>query len=204
MKIDKNIETVYDLVEQYDFTELPESARSYILSEMTETEYQELRTTVKEVRKTFMHDVEPDIAAQSGSIQDMHILIRFMRYPVQLYKVAAGIILLIGLFAWLQQSGRVDRDKNSLATNDTLYVRKTDTIFTKVFDTIRIVSVNGSDGRSAHTRKDQMGKSAVHSLPSDCNVELCPAELERIQDLTMKNNITNDSILKDFLGSVNL
>jgi len=69
MKTDKRIEKAYDLVEQFEFSELSEPDKLLILSVMTESEYEQMRITLKGINHTFKNDVEPGFMLQHLSRQ---------------------------------------------------------------------------------------------------------------------------------------
>jgi hypothetical protein len=202
MKTNENIEKAYDLVERFEFSELSEQDKSYILSVMTESEYHQMRTTLMDIKNSFENDVEPGLLLQQSSHRGNNRFIRFINYPVQLYKVAVSILIVVGLYALYQDARHDQLDKKLSAGNDAVVVHSPDTIFTKVYDTIRIVTT-----RIIYTKNEQkqsdLNTSDNRMSNFDCNKELCPNELDRIKDLTLRNNITNDSILKDFFVTLN-
>jgi hypothetical protein len=59
MDANQNIERAYELLEKFDFNELSEKDRLYILSVMTENEYGEMRDTIKDTDNFFVKSVEP-------------------------------------------------------------------------------------------------------------------------------------------------
>jgi hypothetical protein len=57
-----------------------------------------------------------------------------LKQPVQMYKVAAAIIVLTGLFSFVHFTNLHDQNSNSLS-NDTIFIYKTDTVYSRILDT---------------------------------------------------------------------
>ncbi|MCE5320425.1 MAG: hypothetical protein LLF93_04885 [Bacteroidales bacterium] len=59
MSSDKKTNRVFELAEQFEFSELLDMDKKYILSVMTEKEYNDLRNTINSLSNYFMKDIEP-------------------------------------------------------------------------------------------------------------------------------------------------
>jgi hypothetical protein len=127
--------------------------------------------------------------------------IQFIKLPVQLYKVAASILIAFGLYAIIQYS--MPHEKNSLlSSGDTNIIYKTDTIYARLVDTVNIIKTktvyilqkaeNFTSGKILSNVK----------IDYDCKKEICPDEVVEIKELTFNNNISRDTLLKDFIVSL--
>jgi hypothetical protein len=203
MKTNENIEKVYDLVEQFEFSELSEPDKLYILSFMTENEYNDMRAVLKGITKVFKNNAEPDFKTHQSPGKEKSKLLRFIHYPVQLYQVASCIVILFGLYFLFQNAIQHKEGKSLSSITDTSVIYKADTILARVYDTIRIGTTKVTYSKNEHNKMETKELTANSQINYDCNHELCPGEVERIKDLTLRNNITNDSILKDFLVTLN-
>jgi hypothetical protein len=140
MNANQDMEKIYEFLEKSDFTELSEKDRTYVLMSMTEAEYNNLRSTLKDTEILFSQslDSEPDGAVYASLIgrkENKNRIFRILRYPVQFYKVAATIIVLTGLFSFIHFSNLHEQYNDSLS-HDTIYVYKTDTVSSRIADTL--------------------------------------------------------------------
>ena len=140
MNTNQDMEKIYEFLEKSDFRELSGPDRKYVLLTMTEEEYNNLRSTVKDTELLFSGDQElkPDVlvyASLIGMKENKNRIFRILRYPVQFYKVAATVIVLTGLFSFIHFSNLHEQNINSLS-NDTIYVYKTDTVPSGIVDTL--------------------------------------------------------------------
>ena len=100
MRNNKNIEKVYELIEQYDFAELSEPDKLLVLSVMTESQYTEMRNTVDNLKLELANDIEPVINIPTIEKKDSDGRIkRFLFYPIKFYQVAASIAIMISIFS---------------------------------------------------------------------------------------------------------
>jgi len=197
------IEKAYDLLEQFDFTELSEEEKLDILSVMTESQYNEMRKTIHDMKVVLDKDIEPLTGVNGISRYTAKSkFLRFIQYPVQLYQVAASIALILLTYFIIQKT-----DQNSitrvLANNDTVFVYQMDTVYTTVYDTVRIREI-AAPGHLKYSKKPGNKKPKINTAPTaDCNRELCPNEVGKITVLNKTNNMARDSALKGLLLSLN-
>lgn len=142
MNENQDMEKIYDLLEKFDFRNLSEQERNHVLAEMTAEEYNNLRATLKDTEIHFSNalELEPEGSAYSSLIsikKKKYRIMRILNQPVQLYKVAASIILLTGLFSFVHFTNLHDQKNNSLS-NDTIFVYKTDTVYSRIADTLKL------------------------------------------------------------------
>jgi hypothetical protein len=90
-----------------------------------------------------------------------------------------------------------------LATTDTVIVHKTDTIYSRITDTIRVIAYKINPVMPAVKEYNTAERPlAVIKSPSDCEKELCPDEAEAINELSMKGSFSNDSMYREFTVSL--
>jgi hypothetical protein len=140
MNANQDMEKIYEFLEKSDFRELSEPDRNYVLLSMSEEEYNNLRSTVKDTEMLFSNsrDSEPDksiYTSLNGMKENKNRILGVMRYPVQFYKVAATVIVLMGLFSFIHFSNLHEQNNESLS-NDTIFVYKTDTVSSRIVDTL--------------------------------------------------------------------
>ena len=147
------IEKAYDLLEQFEFTELSEEEKLDILSVMTESQYNEMRKTIYDMKVVLDKDIEP-LTGVPGILRytARSKFLRFIQYPVQLYQVAASIALILLTYFIIQKTDQ-NSTSNILASNDTVFVYQTDTVFTTVYDTVRIKEI-AAPGHLKYSKKD--------------------------------------------------
>ena len=134
MTNDNNIQRIQELSEQFDFVELTPEQQQIVLAEITEEEYILLRQTISETTSFF--DEEPRLIIAGDSVKptlDDHqnerssIFSRIINYNIPLYKIAAAILVLFGLYTLFP--GSTETTPNSLAdqTNEdnTTYISDT-------------------------------------------------------------------------------
>lgn len=140
MNANQDMEKIYEFLEKSDFRELSEPDRNYVLLSMSEEEYNNLRSTVKDTEMLFSNsrDSEPDksiYTSLTGMKENKNRILGVLRYPVQFYKVAATVIVLMGLFSFIHFSNLHEQNNESLS-NDTIFVYKTDTVSSRIVDTL--------------------------------------------------------------------
>jgi hypothetical protein len=201
MKANRNYEDVYELLEQFDFNELSDKDRNYVLSIMTRDEYISLRSTLKDTKTLYSNS--PEIALDNSIYNSLinksnkkNIIIKILMHPVKLYQVAALIILIFGIYAIIQYSVLPEKNK-PLAVIDTIYLHKTDTVYSKLIDTVRIIKekiVYVSKDKSINNPPKLL---SITKYKFDCNKEICPNDIDRIKELTFNNNISIDTLFND-------
>lgn len=197
------IEKAYDLLEQFAFTELSEEEKQDILSVMTESQYNEMRKTIHDMKVVLDKDIEP-LTGVPGlpRYTSGNKFLRFIQYPVQLYQVAASIALILLTYFIIQKTDQ-NSTSNILASNDTVLVYQTDTVYTTVYDTVSI-GETAAPGHLKYSKKPGNKKPKINTAPTtDCSRELCPNEVGKITVLNKTNNMARDSALKGLLLSLN-
>src|SRR5450759_3680467 len=143
MKANPYLEQVYELLEQFDFKALSEKDKIFVLSKMSEEEYTKMRSSIKDTEVFFLNSSEPNLNEMlfSSIIQTNHkpnILIKILNQPVKLYQFAACIVLIIVIYTLKQYSDLPDKT-SSLPAKDTIFIQKTDTVYSKLADTVWIL-----------------------------------------------------------------
>jgi hypothetical protein len=199
---------VYELLEQSDFKDLSENDQKFVLSVMSETEYNQMRLTIGNVEAYFdqNQDMEPGKLELNNTGVKKN-LIQFVRRPVPLYQVAASILILLGLF-FAYNHYQTPKPESMLALNNTIPMHKTDTIYLKITDTVRVVveklvyitpSVLDT---STSLMASNESKIAV-TTELNCDKNLCPDDVEIIQSMGTNKATSLDSVLKGFVVSLN-
>ena len=201
MKANENMERVYELLELFNFGELPEQDKSYILSVMSENEYTNLRSTLTDTEILFANAEELNLneslyKALINKRKNENFLIRVLKQPVQFYKVAASVLIILGLFSIFHYTNLNDNNKKK-ASNDTIYIYKTDTVYSRFVDTVKLIK----EKIVYITQKkepDQSLKLLSSAKPDyDSSKEICPNDIDRIKAFVFNNNVSNDTLFKN-------
>lgn len=205
MKAGQNIERIYELLEQFDFSELSAKDKNCVLSEMTEVEYYNMRETISDTQSLFEHTDEPKLETSPDGL-NMKIkykspIIKLINRPMQLYKVAALIAVTFAISAVVRFPGKYEKD-NVIAMYDTVYIHKTDTLFTKIVDTVRIITEKIVKVPEEKTVSVAEKTIPSHIKESDCSTEICPGDIEQIKRLAYSSDISKDTLLSDFIVAI--
>ncbi len=203
MKANENIEKVYELVEQFDFEELSEHDQFMVLAVISEVEYCAMRFSIKETQLYFAQDDLPILKATSFVREPRpNVLLRFLKQPIPLYKVAASILVMVGLFAGYEMI-KPKQNKFFASAQNITTAMKRDTVFVNILDTLeiikeRIVYVERIECAQMAQVKPSESKSVL-----DCDKEMCPKEIEMLKNLACNNKIGNDTVLRQCLKYLN-
>jgi hypothetical protein len=196
MKANQDMERIYDLLERYDFNDLPENDRTYVLSVMMADEYIDHRAVLKDTEILF--SVEEKIKvnpAVFGSIsvlkQEENKIIRFLKKPVQMYKFAAAIVILTGLFSFVHLTNLHEQNRKVLS-NDTIYIYKTDTIYSRIVDTVKQIKEKVV---YITQKKEPESKSYLLMTARNEFDSIQPDEFDRIRGLVIKDSIAKDTLI---------
>lgn len=198
MKANQDMERIYELLEKSDFNDLSEKDRTYILSVMTADDYIKQRETLKDI-EVFFSDVDSPELNQSvfESLPDLkqeeNGIIRFLKKPVKLYKVAAAIIVLTGLFSFIHFTNLHEQKNNSLS-NDTIYIYKTDTIYSRIVDTVR--QIKEKVVYITRTKDPESSSFLLMTAKNDFD-SINPKEIDRNKSLVYNNSVSNDTVIKN-------
>jgi len=196
MSSDKKTNRVFELAEQFEFRELLNMDKKYILSVMTEEEYSGLRNTIHSLPNCFMREIEP--ITNIPPIDYKHKknkFTKFILYPLQLYKVAAIIIIAYFLFN-INQHNNENLNSELLTQNDTVFINKKDTITQIIHDTVWVAEPKNSIPRI--NRTENVINQAIFN-----EYDLSPDNVEKFMSMTNSNSLANDSILKSILVLLN-
>ncbi len=201
MKANRNFEKVYELLEQFDFKELPVDDRIYVLSEMTENEYNNMRNIIKDTEAFFSNSTEPNIndSLLSSLIKTNHkpnILFKILNQPVKFYQLAASILFLIGLYVVTQYSESSDKN-SSLPKNDTIYIQKTDTVSSKLADTVRTLKEKIIYVIRERDINSQDKLLSTVTFEFDYSKIVCPDKNDGIKQQTFINDISSETLFKN-------
>lgn len=199
MKKEQAIEKIYDLIEQFDFEELSESEKSFILEHISYAEYATMRSTIVDTNELFS---KYPISGQKGKELSLK---KLAVYPVALYKIAVAIILLIGI-AFLLSKNQAFNEKELLAKVDTIFVEKVDTVFLEKTETIEIIKTKILY-KDLLTDQNLINKSENSNVAvnydRDCSREICPDDMTALSRIKTKGDFSKDTKLTDFIVSTN-
>jgi hypothetical protein len=188
---------IYDLIEQFDFDELPEKERLKVLQSISEKEYRAMRDTLLETAALFQKEVTMPAEDHTRPWR------KFLIYPIEFYKVAAVFLLAAGIGMGIiafHSSG----NNELLARTDTLFVDKTDTVYI-----IKKEKVYLTTGIGLQKAVQVSGTPAIYykveseSDPNqpDCKKVLCPDDLNTLCRKKAKGDFASDTVLSDFVAS---
>lgn len=198
-----DVEKAYELLEQYDFSELTQENKLFILSVMSENQYTEMRAAIYKVNNLTKPDIEARIyMSQNLNQKESNKISKFLNYPVQIYKIAASIAILTAGYLLIQKSNQNSTDK-LISNNKTITVHVTDTVYRQVYDTVKIVENKVLAIDSGTNLKDKNELTDRSEEDINCDKELCPNDVAKIISLNNKNNISSDSSLNGILISLN-
>jgi hypothetical protein len=203
MQTNSNIEKVYELLEQFEFTELSEIDKRIVLSVMTESEYAKLRKTIDTVKNVLQNDIEPVKNIIDYSIPThVKTLSRVFNLNLKLYQVAASIAILVMTFFLFQHSNKSNVNQK-IAINDNTAIRYIDTVHTIVYDTIEIIKEKVQYIQPNSSKPEPKSMTSQASKKADCSNNICPNEIENITVMNSRNTISNDTTTKGLLLSLN-
>jgi len=201
MKANRNFEKVYELLEQFDFKELLVDDRIYVLSKITEDEYNNMRDTLKDTETFFSNSTEPNIndSLLNSMMRTNHkpnMLFRILNQPVKFYQLAASILLLLGFYAIKQYSDLPDKN-SALPKIDTIYIQKTDTVSSKLADTVRNIKekiIYITRERDINTQDKLL---FTITFEFDSGKIVCLGNNDRIKQQTFINYISSETLFKN-------
>jgi hypothetical protein len=205
MENNKNIEKIYDLIEQFDFAELSEPDRLLVLSVISESKYAEMRNTFNNLKLELTEDddIEPAInIPKIESVDSDSRIKRILNYPIKFYQVAASVAIIISIFSLFQQSSK-NENYSMIAKNDTLIIQKIDTVYSIVHDTVEIIREKVRIAQKDFQIQKENDLSANSNIKTDCSNNICPNEMDDFIAMNSRNTIKNDTTLKGVLLSLN-
>ena len=110
MKSNELSEKIFDLLESKSFDQLTENEKELVLRTISKDEYGELRNCIGDFLEADQAIEDPKLQ-RTGPAKSSIGLLEIAKYPIPLYKVAAGFLLLIGIFSILpeyQSEGNAD------------------------------------------------------------------------------------------------
>ena len=194
MKEEQINERIYDLVEKFDFNDLSEEDKKFVLLHISKEEYDRLRLTIHDTQQLFAKYPYQENRVDKSNFR------KIATYPVELYKIAAVILLILGVgFVFTL---KISKQSPILAMVDTIVVKKTDTVFIEVKDTVVRIKEKIVDRRTDITEKTKHHASLTPGNAGsdwDCSRELCPADIRNLSAVKGNNSISKDSSLTEFI-----
>ena len=209
MKANPYLERVYELLEQFDFNELSEKDRTYVLSNMSEKEYINMRSTIKDTETFFSNSSEPNINVSllSSIIHTNHkpnILIKILNQPVKFYQLAAFIVLILAIYTIKQYSDFPDKN-SALPLHDTIFIQKADSIYPKLADTVysklidtvkcireKIIYISREKDTNTHVKL-----LSTTAFVFDSSKVVFKKTTDSIKELTFTKDVSSDTLFKN-------
>jgi hypothetical protein len=198
MTKEHDIEKIYEFLERSDFNELSEEERSLVLEHITESEYQKMRNTLEDTSLLLSKYPADRNRRLSSGIR------KILTYPVELYKVAAVLIVLTGIVYFSSQSQSTRHEL--LAAADTVYVVRNDTILIHMIDSVEKIRERIVYRDIPHPNLPDilLEESTVHAgYEPDCSRDICPEDMASLSIQQTKGNLLSDSSLTAFFVSMN-
>jgi|WetSurMetagenome_2_1015567.scaffolds.fasta_scaffold455878_2 hypothetical protein len=209
MKAKTYFERIYELLEQFDFNELSERDRIFVLSKIDEEEYINMRSTIKDTETFFSNSSEPNIndSLLSLIIKTNHkpgTLIKILGQPVKLYQLAASIVLILAIYTIKQYSNFPD--KNSVfPLHDTVFIQKADSIYPKLADTVYsklVDTVKSINDKILYISREKDTNTLVKLLSNtayvfDSSNVVFVKTTARIKELTFIKDVSSDTLFKN-------
>jgi hypothetical protein len=198
MEMEQPVEKLYRLIETFDFNELPESEKEFVLGHISFEEYNTMRATIADTMELFSKIPFKETGEKPGMLR------KFLTYPVELYKIAAVFLLFTGIGFMFFIAGTMKQSRQ-IAAVDTVYVEKTNTVLLETRDTIRIIT-----GRAVHKDHNNPGNQPSYNAlitetvnyRQDCSIEICPADIGKLSALKTKSDFSRDTALKGFITAI--
>jgi len=110
-----NLEKIYDLIEKYKFDELNDEQKELVIATISKNEYEDMRSTIIDTQSLFAKYPETTTKEKKKTFATI------LLYQLELYKVAALIILFIG-FSFLYTQLSYDNKLDNKTQIDTVFV----------------------------------------------------------------------------------
>lgn len=199
MENEKGLERIYEFIENYNFDELSEFEKEIVFRHISEDEYTNMRITITDTKNLF-----EKLPIESGQSQKNKLGTLF-RHPVELYKVAASIVLLVGI-GFVLTKAISTQDSGLISMVDTVYVKQIDTLIIEKWDTMEVVK----EKVVYREKPEKETKSAYIKITleetnttTDCSKNLCPDDIATINKVKANGSISRDTVLSDFIVSIN-
>ncbi|MEA3451459.1 MAG: hypothetical protein U9Q83_06095 [Bacteroidota bacterium] len=200
MSKEANLAKIYDLIEKYKFDELNDKQKELVIANITEKEYEDMRSTIVVTESLFAKYPETTTKNKKKTFATIFL------YQLELYKVAAIIILFIG-FNFLYNQLTFDNKLDNKAQIDTVFVSIIDTLIIKTNDTVKVVEEktfyrNQDVAINIDTmNNDEIYSSNYNSTTPKPNFSI--NDLDALEKIKTKGDISQDSALSDFVIAIN-
>lgn len=198
MENETGLEKIYELIENFEFDQLTEFEKAVVLKHITKEEYLQQRQTILDTKALFSKLNVEEENRENGSI-------RILRYPIELYKVAASIIVIAGIGFLLSKNIHVSVPER-ITMVDTVYINRIDTLFITKSDTIDVIKeriIYKETRQPAADYATPFSSKEQYRPETDCNVDLCPDDISKFQMVKSKGNISHDKALSKFTATIN-
>lgn len=199
MKEEQYSEKLYDLVESFEFEELSEKDKSLVLQHISKNEYSNIRSTIVDANTLFSKNLFVLKKEKKSIVR------RIVTYPVELYKIAAMIILFLGI-GFISSNISHKSQPKVIASADTIYTHKVDTVLVEKTTTVEVVKekiVFKDRNLPKNVITAIVDNSAIMSVERDCTKEICPGDITHLSKTKSAGNLSNDALLTEFMVSLN-
>jgi hypothetical protein len=107
--------------------------------------------------------------------------------------VAATIVVLTGLFSFVHLTNLHDQNSKALS-NDTIYIYKTDTIYSRIVDTVRQIKEKVV---YITQKKEPESKSYLLMTAKNEFDSIQPNDYDRIKGFVMKDSSAKDTLINN-------
>ncbi|MBN2892492.1 MAG: hypothetical protein JXL97_11540 [Bacteroidales bacterium] len=199
MSNEKSIEQIYELIELFDYEELTQKQKEFVLLHITRKEYENMRSTIADTKELFAK--YPETIKTKGKSSFKKIL----TFPLELYKVAAIVIILFGIGVLFSKMNSTTNQTN-IFSNDTVFMTIIDTLFIEKIDTVEIVKnqiVYKNKEQKTNNFQEDSPIYAEYNYPKINEFNVNPDDIDVINKLKTNGNLSQDSALSDFVVTVN-
>ena len=212
MKDQEIISRINKLIENFSFQELSDKDKDFVLSNISESEYIEIRLTMQK-SKTFFENQTPIYPDEKillnlhDELEDETVIRKIINYQIPFYKVAAAIAVIVSfMFLLLSQQNSIDQ--NQIALLDTVFIEKYDTLILTDYDTIEVVRTiyvykekKDKVNKVTHSSTDYQMEKSYPAIMSSRSIN--PKDINRILEYSKSNTIKQDQELASFIVGMN-
>ena len=190
MEKNQDLARVYDLIEIFNFSELSKEEKEFVLTQISEEEYMNLRSTLGDARRFFSKYPGTDPVERPAMTR------KFLMLRFELYKIAAMLIVALGI-GFLLSRAVTGRQAENLALADTVYIMQQDTVHHITRDTVEIIKERFIL-KEAYPGVGLASGREASGNPADCMEDICPDDLASLNQLSRRNNVSYDKELTEF------
>jgi len=195
---EQNIEKIYDWIEQFNFDELLSEQKEFVLENMSRQEYDDMRSTISDTKNLFANVTIP---AEKEKIRPLR---KIMTKTLELYKVAASIIVLLGISSFCFKAYYSHNQAEKILI-DTVFVTKMDTIIIEKNDTVEIVKEKTVYNDKDEINQDNFSNDNVSFAQTEplSTLNISQDDIKILSRNKTTGNISKDSSLSNMVMALN-